>query len=274
MCHSMCHVIDLIQYNDLPEWYQDNNLITEGYRAPNPNYNELINSIFSLHNETANIWSHIAGVVLFIVLAIYYGTSDLMPIYRLLIIGYCVLVIFAFSLSIVYHTCNCHSQEINYKCITLDYLGIIFLIFGKSCLLIYVIFYQNINMRIIYCAISGLLLLVLYISTQQPDFYSSNSRPYRVLLYGMNCLYILIPLIHGGIESCDKKYIIILTSFLIMVGFYLIGIIFYVKRFPENICQNKIINYIGHSHNWWHLFTILGALTHLIGMVQVIRLIE
>jgi adiponectin receptor len=70
----MCHFIDLIQYNDLPEWYQDNNLITEGYRAPNPNYSELINSIFSLHNETANIWSHIAGVVLFIVLAIYYGT--------------------------------------------------------------------------------------------------------------------------------------------------------------------------------------------------------
>jgi adiponectin receptor len=47
---------DLIGYDDLPEWLKDNKFILGYYRCEWP-MKETILSIFSIHNETLNVWS-------------------------------------------------------------------------------------------------------------------------------------------------------------------------------------------------------------------------
>lgn len=55
-------------YNDLPDFYKDNEYIKKGYLLYCDSIFKAIKSLFCLHNETVNIWSHLLGAVFFIIL--------------------------------------------------------------------------------------------------------------------------------------------------------------------------------------------------------------
>lgn len=48
-------------YSTLPAEWQDNEFITTGYRGTQLGAWDSIKSLFSLHNETGNIWTHLIG---------------------------------------------------------------------------------------------------------------------------------------------------------------------------------------------------------------------
>lgn len=56
---------------DAPEWLVDNQFIFHGYRIGFYRVKDVLKSLFMWHNETTNIWSHLAGVILFIILILY-----------------------------------------------------------------------------------------------------------------------------------------------------------------------------------------------------------
>ncbi|RLN30517.1 heptahelical transmembrane protein 4-like isoform X1 [Panicum miliaceum] len=58
------------RYEALPEWLKDNEFIHGYYRCEWP-MKETILSIFSIHNETLNVWSHLIGFLLFLCLTIF-----------------------------------------------------------------------------------------------------------------------------------------------------------------------------------------------------------
>lgn len=53
---TICH------FHALPKWLQDNDFIWQGYRPPLPSFWDCIKSIFSIHTETGNIWTHMLGI--------------------------------------------------------------------------------------------------------------------------------------------------------------------------------------------------------------------
>lgn len=53
---TICH------FHALPRWLQDNDFIWQGYRPPLPSFWDCIKSIFSIHTETGNIWTHMLGL--------------------------------------------------------------------------------------------------------------------------------------------------------------------------------------------------------------------
>ncbi|KAH0820622.1 hypothetical protein GEV33_002169 [Tenebrio molitor] len=57
---SVCH------FRNLPAWLQDNDFLIFGHRPPLPSFRACFKSIFRLHTETANIWTHLLGCVAFI----------------------------------------------------------------------------------------------------------------------------------------------------------------------------------------------------------------
>ncbi|KAL6623282.1 hypothetical protein ACP70R_033161 [Stipagrostis hirtigluma subsp. patula] len=61
---------ELIGYDALPEWLKDNEFIHGYYRCEWP-MKQTILSIFSIHNETLNVWSHLIGFLLFLCLTIF-----------------------------------------------------------------------------------------------------------------------------------------------------------------------------------------------------------
>ena len=48
-------------YSTLPAEWQDNEFITTGYRGTQLGAWDSIKSLFGLHNETGNIWTHLIG---------------------------------------------------------------------------------------------------------------------------------------------------------------------------------------------------------------------
>ncbi|PPD67761.1 hypothetical protein GOBAR_DD35363 [Gossypium barbadense] len=60
----------LVEYHSLPGYLRDNEYIVGHYRSEWP-MKLLLLSIFSIHNETLNVWTHLIGFFLFLALTIY-----------------------------------------------------------------------------------------------------------------------------------------------------------------------------------------------------------
>ncbi|PHT42233.1 Heptahelical transmembrane protein 2 [Capsicum baccatum] len=59
----------LVKYEALPEYLKDNEYIRDYYRCEWP-LKDIVLSLFSWHNETLNIWTHLGGFVIFVTLMI------------------------------------------------------------------------------------------------------------------------------------------------------------------------------------------------------------
>lgn len=63
-------VLRTVSYTQAPAYMQDNPHIKSGYRV-NLSMKECLQSIFQLHNETFNIWSHLIGFLIFTYLLLF-----------------------------------------------------------------------------------------------------------------------------------------------------------------------------------------------------------
>jgi hypothetical protein len=52
------------KYSDAPHYLRDNEHIIEGYRIGFDSPRKVIKSLFMVHNETVNIWTHLIGAVI------------------------------------------------------------------------------------------------------------------------------------------------------------------------------------------------------------------
>ncbi|KAH9587871.1 Adiponectin receptor protein 1 [Schistosoma haematobium] len=51
----------VVHHHSLPHWLKDNDFILRGHRPQLPSFRECFRSIFRLHTETGNIWTHLIG---------------------------------------------------------------------------------------------------------------------------------------------------------------------------------------------------------------------
>ena len=50
-----------LSFGGLPDWMKDNEYLTVGHRPELHSYRECFKSIFGMHSETGNIWTHLIG---------------------------------------------------------------------------------------------------------------------------------------------------------------------------------------------------------------------
>ena len=79
--------------------------ILTGYRI-HYSLKDCINSIFSMHNETTNIWSHFLSLIGFILLILFNSCNDVSIVYL-----YIISTLICFSASIFFHVLNSHSED-------------------------------------------------------------------------------------------------------------------------------------------------------------------
>jgi len=133
----------VVLWDELPSWQQDNHYILSGYRPQTNSYIGSAKSLGYIHNETVNIYSHLVGAILaFISGAVSYRI--LQPRYEtatkediLVFSCYFLGAVACLSMSATYHTIQNHSPEVSSFGNKLDYLGIVFLIWGSFIPLLY-----------------------------------------------------------------------------------------------------------------------------------------
>jgi adiponectin receptor len=127
----------LMLWDELPSWRRDNAYIKSGYRQSRASYMHSVRSLFYLHNESVNIWSHLLGAVSAAAASLYlYGV--IRPRYAsarfddVVVFG-CFFggAVLCLGMSATFHMLLNHSEAVMTWGNKLDYTGIIALIVGS-----------------------------------------------------------------------------------------------------------------------------------------------
>lgn len=126
-----------VLWNDLPKWMQDNSYIQSGYRPQSNSYAKSAASLGYLHNESVNIWTHLIGAIMaltagtFLYVEIRPRFNEATPEDTVVFSCYFLGAVACLGMSATYHTIANHSPTVAKFGNRLDYMGIVFLIWGS-----------------------------------------------------------------------------------------------------------------------------------------------
>lgn len=111
----------LISHMELPHWLKDNEYLSDSHRPPLFSFKSCFKSIFKIHTETGNIWTHLLGCLLFIALLLYFylrPISDDNPFpkdwsEKLVFGAFFTGAIACLAFSTLFHTVYCHSHNVS-----------------------------------------------------------------------------------------------------------------------------------------------------------------
>lgn len=256
--------VALYDYHDVPYFLRGNPYVTSGYRAF-LSFRMCIKSLFVLSNESINIWSHLVGFFFFFYLLLVdnlvripenNGTFSDHVVLTSLLIGYMISMFF----SACYHLFCCHSEKVFHLWLSLDLAGISLGLCACYIPAVYYAFYCHVTWQGLY--LSGVVFLtVISLAFQfHPSFLTSRWASRRLLLFCSLVAYGIGPSLHwvlllGGWNDYSVRLFIPKVVVMYLLGILALG--FYALKIPERYFPGKV-NYVGSSHQWWHLFIVLA----------------
>lgn len=111
----------LLSHSELPEWLRGNELLYCHHRPPMPSFTSCFKSIFKIHSETGNIWTHLIGFIVFICVTVYMlfrpiTASTPFPkdwLEKLVFGIFFAGGILCLGASWIFHTVYCHSKGVS-----------------------------------------------------------------------------------------------------------------------------------------------------------------
>ncbi|CAG8983548.1 hypothetical protein HYALB_00004349 [Hymenoscyphus albidus] len=267
--------IRLYAWHELESWQQDNEFLHSGYRKATNSYRASLTSLSYIHNQTANIYSHLVGAFLFILASIFiyysvasrYSTADAwdVGIFASFFMG----AMTCFGMSAFFHTVGNHSEKVYHSWLLMDLYGILGLICGTVYSGTYYGFYCERKIWLAYSIQITLITSLGALICAMPKFRAPKWRIARAVVFGFIFFSGAIPMTHAvkkfGYEKAAQQmgwWWLILEASL-----YVMGATIYAFRFPECI-KPGAFDIWGNSHQVFHIFAVLGALVHLIGMIK------
>ncbi|CAG2103473.1 unnamed protein product [Medioppia subpectinata] len=275
LCSDAWHVC---HFNALPKWLQDNDFLHKGHRPPLPSFRQCFKSVFRLHTETGNIWTHGLGAALFVLLFAYsmvtFDYRERSFVDGLMLGIYFCGAITCLSFSTIFHTCSCHSREVSKFCSKLDYCGISIQIIGSMIPALYYGFYDNQIMYLTYITVGVVLCIISIVISMWDKFSEPKFRPLRVGVFLVFGLSNVVPGIHWAIVL-ESHLIGSFLLFILQGMLYVIGAALYAIRIPERFFPGKC-DYWFQSHQIFHILVVTAAIVHLNGIngMAALRLSE
>ncbi|KAK4542148.1 hypothetical protein LTR36_006995 [Oleoguttula mirabilis] len=264
-----------VLWNDLPTWSQDNHYIQRGYRPQSNSYSKSVASIGYLHNETVNIWTHLVGATLAAIAGIILhsyikprfemATREDVTAFSCYFLG----AVTCLGMSATYHTICNHSEAVARFGNRLDYVGIIFLIWGSFVPSIYYGFSAEPDLIRLYWTMITTIAAGTLAVVMLPKFRSAEWRPFRAFMFVAMGLSAVVPVIHGvqkyGVAQLEKQ-----MGLWWVVGqgvLYIVGAAVYAARVPERLRPGRF-DIWGSSHQIFHVLVVLAAAAHFVGLLK------
>lgn len=261
----------LISYDVLPEPWRVNPHITSGYRFSETKLECIISCFNTISNETVNIWSHAIGLIIVLGLAFYvYPSTPAFSEATKVDIFMAGCFFFAackcLVCSIMWHAMNSISdQSLMERFACVDYTGISFLVASSIMTTEYTAFYCEPWSRWIYLSLTLSLGTLGTILPWYPKFNRADMAWARVGFYVSLAATGFLPVIQltmqRGWTSTAYFYAPVTQS----ITVYLAGALLYAAKLPER-WRPGLFNYIGGSHNIWHMAVLGGILYHYVAM--------
>ena len=276
----------LLPFHQLPNWLQYNEYLTDHHRPPMNSFSGCFKTMFRMHTETWNIWTHFLGFVFFVVLCLgiyVYGDYitflfEDIEIYKLpateqaMLFCFFLAAMICLLFSTIFHLFSNHSQTVYKIFCRLDYSGISISLAGCTIPACYYGLYCNTIPQYTHITIVGLLSILSMIISLWSKFSIPKYRPLRFAVFVSFGLYGFIPGIHVClIEGFFEEHTIQWVTGLLTTGsINILGALFYVSQFPERFFPGRF-NTWANSHQIWHMCSLLGFIVHydtLLGMVR------
>ncbi|KAL0482538.1 hypothetical protein AKO1_014441, partial [Acrasis kona] len=277
----------LSRYEDTPKFLR-RPFIMDHYRV-HFSYNLCFASLFKLHNETWNVWTHLIGALIFFLLLIHtiiifsvgYGTGDFRAGDLFVMVVYCILALNCFLSSACYHLFGCHSAKTWHTCYKCDLSAISGLIGGSFIPALYYNLYCDFAFQIFYivmiCALALLGMSFPFVPMSGNEKYTRIFRTIRTTLFVCIVLSAVIPIFHwlvfllpGHGAGFGVENIIFLCGMLLMLSLYLIGLFFWLTRIPERLLPGYFDIWFS-SHQIWHILIVAAACVWYAFMVRLYR---
>lgn len=265
-------------FSKLPKWLQDNDFLHHWHRPPLPSFAACFKSIFRIHTETGNIWTHLLGCMAFIGVMVYFLTGwSLGPNWvevelqeKLVFAAFFIGAIFCLGLSFTFHTVSCHSEFVGKLFSKLDYCGIALLIMGSFVPWLYYGFYCDFQPKLIYLTAVVVLGITTIIVSLWERFSTPTFRPLRAGVFLTFGLSGIIPAVHYTLmEGFDYAITRASLGWLILMGvLYVLGALLYAVRVPERFFPGKCDLWF-QSHQIFHILVIAAAFVHYHGISEM-----
>lgn len=278
LADSVAHALNraaetrLIHYDDLPVPWRNNPHILRGYRF-NRTKVECVASMFRPSNETVNIWSHGIGLIVVLALAFYYyPSSTTFPLSSKwdVLVAACFFAAACKCLlcSIMWHTMNSIADKClldRFACV--DYTGISFLVAASILSTEWTAFYCEPVSRATYMSLTTILGIAGVILPWRESFNRADMAWARVTFFVSLAVTGFAPVLQlnytRGAEWTFYFYAPVTKSLMV----YLTGAIIYASQVPEK-WRPGLFDYVGGSHNIWHLAVLGGILFHYTAMME------
>ncbi|POR38243.1 Adiponectin receptor protein [Tolypocladium paradoxum] len=265
----------LLPIDKVPEWYGENPYIRSGYRPVFSAVAPCFRSWTYVHNQSANIFTHLVPGVLALVanaalvrcFSAWYPAATLAD--RLVFHVYLTACALCFGVSATYHTLLCHSRECADLWVRIDYVSISVLILGSFVPGLYMGFYcEPLLLRGYLAMIFSMGALNAYLSMND-RYGSKNWLTSRLLPFLGLGFSAFIPILHAAlIFPYDQLQRQSGLNYYYLEGvFMLIGVLFLATKVPERWLPG-MFDYWGASHQIFHCFVVMGALSHLAGIMS------
>ena len=263
----------LLPWAAIPEWHRDNHFITSGYREESFSTWTCFKSIFAMHNETVNIWTHLIPALAFtfsqllvqLAISIHYPEATLLD--RFVFASNVFAATVTTILSACYHTLMCHSRGVSNLWLRIDYVGILTLILGSFFSGIYVGFYCEPLPRNIYWTMIITLSIITSTLVLSPKLQGLRYRSLRTWAFVLTSLSGFAPIIHGlYLYGWAQMWIRSGMPYYLLEGaIYGLGAFFFAARIPESIRPGKFDIWLS-SHQIFHVLVVIASLVHMYGV--------
>lgn len=236
---------DLLDYYQLPLGWRDNKFIIFGYRF-SLSHKTLFKSLFQIHNETMNIYTHFFGFLLVAYLAIHFISTDVFKknsfTDNLIFYGFFLGALKCLAGSCVWHTYSCFAHfPTRANCACMDYTGITVLITTSVISCEYASLHSHPLILQIYVTFSVLCGIGGFLFNWSPYFDKPECRSVRIGFFiGLALLGVTTSLFvayFDGIVASGKYFFPLFYKSLI---WYLLGTVFYGGLLPERFRKDVI----------------------------------
>ena len=261
------------QFQTLPPWLQDNDYIWDGYRPLLPSWRDCFKSIFSIHTETGNVWTHMLACIFFVALSINFLSSSSAEISvedKLVLSTLFVGTITCMGLSAFFHAVICHSEWAFETFSKMDYVGISVMIIGSGLPLIYYSFYCDTTAQIAYTVVIIVFGSVSIFVSTFPQFGTTEYRPIRTAIFTTFAISGVLPTVHflisAGWSVAFKQAS--LGWLMLTAALNGTGSLLYTCRIPERFAPG-MFDLFFHSHQVFHTLVVCGAVTWYWGVSEM-----
>ncbi|CAI5644876.1 unnamed protein product [Oreochromis niloticus] len=267
--------------NQVPKVFHEDSIIS-GYRHPRSSATDCILSLFQMTNETLNIWTHFLPTWYFLwklvtVVLMQKAWQDSFTWPMVIFLFTCCIYPLASSCA---HTFSTMSVRARHICFFFDYGSISFYSLGSAIVYSAYVFpdkWANSSFHQSYITIAvfnTIICTILACYSRFPEYKSPKlSKFLRVVAFAYPYLFDNIPLFYRVLlcegEGCTDNATNILHYYHITLAF--LTAFLFATHLPERLAPGSF-DFIGHSHQLFHVCAILGTHFQMQAMEQDMKI--